>query len=127
MATHRYNIDVLWSADDGCWIADVPDLKYCSAHGDTPVEAIAEAQSQSSYGRKSLRRKGCRSPNPASACNLRRRICGVTSGSQTTTDREWLHNSHAGELLMLEFLEPLGPMTDALANALTVSLRVWTR
>lgn len=42
--TPRYNINVFWSDDDGCWIADVPDLRPCSAHGDTPVEAMAEAQ-----------------------------------------------------------------------------------
>lgn len=41
---HRYNINVFWSSEDDCWIADVPDLKPCSAHGDTPVEAMAEAQ-----------------------------------------------------------------------------------
>ena len=33
-----------WSDEDGCWIADVPDLRPCSAHGDTPVEALEEAQ-----------------------------------------------------------------------------------
>ena len=41
---HRYHINVFWYPDDECWIADVPDLKPCSAHGDTPEEAIAEAQ-----------------------------------------------------------------------------------
>ena len=41
---HRYNINVFWSSEDGCWIADVPDLRPCSAHGDTPVEAMTEAQ-----------------------------------------------------------------------------------
>ena len=40
--TPRYHINVFWSAEDDCWIADVPDLRYCSAHGDTPEEAIAE-------------------------------------------------------------------------------------
>jgi predicted RNase H-like HicB family nuclease len=35
---------VFWSDDDGLWIADVPDLKYCSSHGDTPDEAIANIQ-----------------------------------------------------------------------------------
>ncbi|MBV8686431.1 MAG: type II toxin-antitoxin system HicB family antitoxin [Alphaproteobacteria bacterium] len=39
----RYHINVFWSDDDGCWIADVPDLRYCSAHGDTPQQAVAEA------------------------------------------------------------------------------------
>ena len=41
---HRYHINVFWSAEDDCWIADVPDLRPCSAHGETPVEALAEAQ-----------------------------------------------------------------------------------
>jgi len=38
----RYHINVFWSDEDGCWIADVPDLRYCSAHGPTPAEAVAE-------------------------------------------------------------------------------------
>jgi predicted RNase H-like HicB family nuclease len=42
--TDRYHINLFWSNDDDCWIADVPDLKGCSAHGDTPTEAAAEAQ-----------------------------------------------------------------------------------
>ena len=41
---HRYHINVFWYPDDDCWIADVPDLKSCSAHGGTPAEALAEAE-----------------------------------------------------------------------------------
>jgi predicted RNase H-like HicB family nuclease len=37
----HYNINVYWSDEDGLWIADAPDLKYCSSHGETPEEAIA--------------------------------------------------------------------------------------
>lgn len=37
----RYHINLFWSADDQCWIADVPDLKPCSAHGDSRAEALA--------------------------------------------------------------------------------------
>lgn len=37
----HYHINLFWSADDGCWIADVPDLRPCSAHGDTRAEALA--------------------------------------------------------------------------------------
>jgi predicted RNase H-like HicB family nuclease len=40
----HYHINVFWSDDDGLWIADVPDLKYCSSHGETPEEAIANIQ-----------------------------------------------------------------------------------
>jgi len=37
----HYNINLYWSDEDDCWIADVPDLRPCSAHGDSPEEAIA--------------------------------------------------------------------------------------
>ena len=37
----HYHINLYWSAEDACWIADVPDLKPCSAHGETRVEALA--------------------------------------------------------------------------------------
>jgi predicted RNase H-like HicB family nuclease len=41
MSEPRYHINLFWSAEDVCWIADVPDLRPCSAHGDTPAEALA--------------------------------------------------------------------------------------
>jgi predicted RNase H-like HicB family nuclease len=44
MIQHRYHINVFWSVEDDCWIADVPDLRPCSAHGDTAQEAMAEAE-----------------------------------------------------------------------------------
>ncbi len=44
MTRPKYSINVFWSADDDCWIADIPDMKCCSAHGDTPVEALIEVQ-----------------------------------------------------------------------------------
>ena len=37
----HYHINLYWSAEDVCWIADVPDLKPCSAHGETRAEALA--------------------------------------------------------------------------------------
>ena len=42
--THRYHINVFWSDEDECWVADVPDLRFCSAFGETPDEALAEVQ-----------------------------------------------------------------------------------
>jgi predicted RNase H-like HicB family nuclease len=38
----RYAMTVCWSEEDDAWVADVPDLKSCSALGDTPEEAVAE-------------------------------------------------------------------------------------
>jgi predicted RNase H-like HicB family nuclease len=40
----RYNVNLFWSDADACWIADVPDLRGCSAHGATPEEAAREVQ-----------------------------------------------------------------------------------
>lgn len=42
------------------------------------------------------------------------------SKSSITINPDWLHNSHAGELLVSEFMEPLGLTTGALASALQV-------
>jgi predicted RNase H-like HicB family nuclease len=41
---NHYHINVFWHEPDQCWIADVPDLEGCSAHGDDPSEAVQEAQ-----------------------------------------------------------------------------------
>src|SRR3546814_2101944 len=40
----HYHINLFWSDEDDCWIADVPDLKYCSAHGATAEEAAREIE-----------------------------------------------------------------------------------
>ena len=34
-----YHINIFWSDEDDCYIADIPDLKYCSAFGDTGKSA----------------------------------------------------------------------------------------
>ena len=37
-----YHIKIFYSDEDGGYIADIPDLRCCSAFGDTPDEALAE-------------------------------------------------------------------------------------
>jgi predicted RNase H-like HicB family nuclease len=39
-----YHINVFYSDDDGCYVADIPDLKYCSAFGATPEKAVRQVQ-----------------------------------------------------------------------------------
>lgn len=39
-----YPIEVFWSDEDRVWIADVPDLPFCTAHGAAPNEAAAEVE-----------------------------------------------------------------------------------
>ena len=43
------------------------------------------------------------------------------SRSSTITNPDWLHNAHAGEMLVSEFLEPLNMPVDALAEVIDVS------
>jgi predicted RNase H-like HicB family nuclease len=40
----HYAIIVFWSEEDVAWVADVPDLRSCSALGNTPEEAVAEVR-----------------------------------------------------------------------------------
>ena len=44
------------------------------------------------------------------------------SKSRTITDSEWLHNPHAGEMLVSEFMEPLHLDTANLAASIDVSV-----
>lgn len=38
-----YHINIFYSDEDGGYIADIPDLKHCSAFGETPEQALKEA------------------------------------------------------------------------------------
>lgn len=37
-----YHINIFYSEEDEGYIADIPDLKFCSAFGLTPEEAVRE-------------------------------------------------------------------------------------
>ncbi len=39
-----YHINIIYSEEDGSYIADIPDLEACSAFGRTPAEALVEVQ-----------------------------------------------------------------------------------
>lgn len=36
-----YHINIFYSEEDGCYVADIPDLACCSAFGETAEEALA--------------------------------------------------------------------------------------
>jgi predicted RNase H-like HicB family nuclease len=44
LSANRYAIVVFWSEEDAAWVADVPDLKSCTAFGNSSEEAFAEVQ-----------------------------------------------------------------------------------
>jgi len=41
---HKYEIIIYWSNDDQAFIADVPELPGCMAHGPTPDDALAHCK-----------------------------------------------------------------------------------
>ncbi len=44
MSDPHYHINLFWSKEDNLWIADVPDLKGCSAHGHSSIEAVEQVR-----------------------------------------------------------------------------------
>lgn len=41
---YKYEIIIYWSKEDVAFIAEVPELPGCMAHGDTPEEALKNAK-----------------------------------------------------------------------------------
>ncbi|MDO9227106.1 MAG: type II toxin-antitoxin system HicB family antitoxin [Pseudomonadota bacterium] len=41
---HRYEIILFWSKEDNAFVADVPELPGCMAHGDTQEAALRNIQ-----------------------------------------------------------------------------------
>lgn len=41
---HRYEVIIYWSEEDQAFVADVPELPGCMAHGATHEAALAQAQ-----------------------------------------------------------------------------------
>ena len=66
-ATARHHINLFWPAEDGCRVADVPDLRLCSAFGDSPEAAVREVQVAVQAWLASAREHGARSRSPATA------------------------------------------------------------
>ena len=59
-----YHINIFYSEDDGEYIADVPDLKYCSASGETPEEALREVLIAKTLWLEVAHEKGLPIPEP---------------------------------------------------------------
>lgn len=59
-----YHINIFYSEEDKCYVADIPDLKYCSAFGDTPESALSEALKAKDLWLLSARENGKKIPKP---------------------------------------------------------------
>lgn len=61
----HYRIEVVWSEDDHVWIAGVPDLPFCTAHGATPHDAVAEVDLAAEAWIEAASATGPRIPKPS--------------------------------------------------------------
>ena len=60
----EYHINVFYSEEDEGYIADVPDLKHCSAFGATPEEALQQVLIAKDAWLESARANGKPIPAP---------------------------------------------------------------
>jgi len=59
-----YDINIFFSEEDDCYVADIPDLKYCSAIGDSPLAAVREIQTAKSAWLAAAKKNRKRIPKP---------------------------------------------------------------
>lgn len=62
--TNRYEIIIFWSAEDEAFIADVPELPGCMAHGSSHADALANAQEAITLWLDTAREHGDPIPEP---------------------------------------------------------------
>ena len=61
---HKYEIILYWSAEDDVFIAEVPELPGCSAHGSTHENALSAIQEATSLWLDTAREQGRPIPEP---------------------------------------------------------------
>lgn len=64
MEQPKYEIDIFWSEEDGGYIANVPELRYCSAWGETYEDALREVRVAMDLHLDTLREHGREIPEP---------------------------------------------------------------
>jgi predicted RNase H-like HicB family nuclease len=64
MSDYKYELIVYWSAEDGAFVVDAPELPGCMAHGATPTEAVAQAQEAITLWLDAAREYGRDVPQP---------------------------------------------------------------
>jgi predicted RNase H-like HicB family nuclease len=59
-----YHINVFHSEEDDCYVADIPDLKFCSACGASAEEAVRQVQVAKVAWLQAARVRGRMIPKP---------------------------------------------------------------
>jgi predicted RNase H-like HicB family nuclease len=60
----KYEIIIYWSESDDAFVAEIPELKGCIAHGNTQDEALREVNYVASEWIEIAKEKGWQIPEP---------------------------------------------------------------
>ncbi len=60
----KYEVLIYWSAEDDCFVAEVPELAGCMADGETPQAALANADTIAREWIETARELGRPIPEP---------------------------------------------------------------
>lgn len=72
LTANDFPILLFFSQTDQCWIADVPDIRHCSAFADSPEEAVREVRIAIDLSLESLRHLNRPVPRPRFGAATRR-------------------------------------------------------
>jgi len=61
---NKYEIIIFWSDEDKAFVADVPELPGCMAHGSTHAEALRNAEDAAALWLDAAREMGRTAPEP---------------------------------------------------------------
>ena len=61
---HKYEIIMYWSNEDEAFVAEVPELPGCAAHGDTQEKALSEINTAMDLWIETAREFGDPVPEP---------------------------------------------------------------
>ena len=61
---NKYEIIIFWSAVDNAFVAEIPELKGCIAHGETQSEALKEVNKVAKEWLLMAKEKGWQIPEP---------------------------------------------------------------
>ena len=61
---HKYEIILYWSDEDGAFVAEVPELPGCMAHGDSQEDALKRSNEAMQLWIDTAREHGDRVPQP---------------------------------------------------------------
>ena len=64
---HKYEVIIYWSNEDDAFIAEVPQLPGCSAHGDTKSAALQSVEQAAELWLDTAREFGDPGPPPVNA------------------------------------------------------------